>query len=149
LLHFDLERAGFQRTLDENFKPLDVDGLREEIDRAALHRFDGRFDVAVGGHHQNRRPVRERQRFVDDLEAGFPGHAQVGDDHIERLRVHEVERLVGIGRDRDVVVVDQRLLQTFPGMLLVVDDQDARDHGIRKERGPETGSMGKNGTVGR
>ena len=42
--------------------------------------------------------------------------------------VHEVEGLVGVARHGDVVVILQRLLQAFAGVLLVVDDEDAGPH---------------------
>ena len=88
LLHLDLERLGLERALDEHLQPLDVDRLGEKIDRAALHRLDGGLDVAVRGHHHDRGPVRQRERLVDDLEAGFARHAEIGEDDVERLRVH-------------------------------------------------------------
>ncbi len=128
LLHLDLERPGLERTLDEDFKALDVDGLCEKIDGAALHRLDGRIDVAVGGHHEDGWALRERQGLVDHLEAGFAGHPQVGENDIEGLRVEQVERLVSARGDRDVVIFRKRLLKSLAGVFLVVDDEDAGHH---------------------
>jgi len=122
LFHLHLQRLVFQRTLDEQLQPLDVDGLGKEIDGPALHCLDGRFDVAVGRHHDHRRAVRQHESLVDHLQAGFPGHAQVGDDHVEFLHLEKVERLVGAGGHRDVVAIGESLLEAFPRVFLVIDD---------------------------
>jgi hypothetical protein len=135
LLHLDFERARLQCPLDENLEPLDVHRLRQKIHRASLHRLHRRIDAAVGGHHDDGRLVRERQGLVDDLEAAFAGHAEIGDDHVELLRIHQVEALIGARGDRHVVIVLQRLLQPLTGVLLVVDDQNTRHHAAMKPPG--------------
>ena len=129
LLHLHLEGLRLERPRDENLQLLQVHRLGEEIERAALHRLHRRFDAAVRRHHDHHRLARQGEGLVDDLEAGFARHAQVGDDHVVFLRLHEIEGLVGAGRHRDVVVFFQCLLQTLAGVLLVVDDQDAGGHG--------------------
>ncbi len=83
LLDLDFERFGLERALDKNLEALDIDRLGEKIDRAALHRLDCILDVAIGRHHDDRGLVRQREGLVDDLQAGFARHAQVGDDNVE------------------------------------------------------------------
>ena len=129
LLDLDFERLRFQRALHQHFEPLDVDGLRQEIHGAPLHRLDGGIDVAVGGHHEHGRALWKGEGLVDDLEPRLPGHAQIGQDDVEGLGIEEIERFVGARGDCDIVVVGQRLLQTLAGVFLVIDDEHAGDHG--------------------
>ncbi len=67
LLHFDLQGLGLERAPNQNLQFLEVNRLGEEIESAALHRLDGRFNIAVRRHHDDDRPARQRQRLVNDL----------------------------------------------------------------------------------
>jgi hypothetical protein len=66
----------------------------------------------------------------DDLEAGLAGHAQVGEDDVEGLRIEEIEGLIGAGRDGHIITVREGLLESFAGVFLVIDDENGRHHGF-------------------
>jgi hypothetical protein len=131
LLDLDLQCLVLERPLHEDLEPLDVHGLGQKIDRAPLHRLDRRINISIRRHHDDGRPVGHRERLVDHLQSTLAtGHAQVGQDDVEFLRLHQVERLIRIAGHRHVVALLQGLLQAFAGVLLVVYDQYARDHGL-------------------
>jgi hypothetical protein len=137
LLHFHLERFGFQRALDQDFQPLDVHRLGQEIDSAAFHRFDRGVDISIRRHHENGGALRQRERLVDHLETGLSRHAQIGQHDIERLRIQKVERLIGTRGDRHIVTVRQSLLKALTSVFFVVDDQYGRHHArIHTSTGP-------------
>ena len=73
--------------------------------------------------------VRQGERFIDHFQAGFSGHAEIGQHDVKFLCFEKVESFVDATGHRHVVVVFQRLLQTFAGMLLVINDEDTRNHG--------------------
>lgn len=68
------------------------------------------------------------ERFVDDLESGFSGHAQIGQNDVKRSRVEEIKGLVCTGCRRDIVMLREGLLESLTSMFLVINDQNGRHH---------------------
>ena len=99
LFHLNLERLRLQCALDQDFQLLQVHGLCQKIERSAFHCLHRGFNVPVGGHHDDDRPARQGKRLVDDLESRFSRHAQVSDNHIVLLRLHQIERFIRTARD--------------------------------------------------
>ena len=71
---------------------VEVERLRDEVERAGLQRADGRFDAAVRGDHRDRRAGHLALNPLDELEPVAVGQAHVGQAQIERLLA---ERLLG------------------------------------------------------
>ena len=111
----------------ERDRLVDVEGLRQVLEGAALvgrHRIR---QIRVRGHHDDR---ELRARIVDALEELEPrgaGHADVGDQDIGRLAPERIERrLRGLEGPRRHAVVAQRPLEHPADGGVVVDEPDTQ-----------------------
>ena len=77
-----IEAGGLEGAFDHLAEVLQVHGLDQVIEGAALHRLDGGLGGAVGGDEDDR-PLRvEGVDFAEDLQAVAVGQLQVEDDHV-------------------------------------------------------------------
>ena len=58
-------------------------GFFNEAIGAALHRFDGHWDIAMGRNQNNRRAVGFRQA-CDQFKSGHPGHSNIRQNHMRQ-----------------------------------------------------------------
>lgn len=91
---------------EDGFEFLEVERFGEKIVGTTAHGFDGSFDITVGRHHDadRARVGWQGECLVDDAEAGFPCHAQVGENEVEALVVKEADGFVGVACEEDVIV---------------------------------------------
>ncbi len=125
VLHALLERAPREGVLDAHDDAIAVDRLREEVERAALHRLDhvGRLGVPRDDDDGQVAPQLARPR--EQGEAVHAGQAHVEDAQVHRLRLEELQRLLGALCLRDRVPLGlEHHPQRAPDVLLVVDDED-------------------------
>ena len=107
---------------------------RERLDQvvvgADVEPLDAIVDRVAGGEHQDRRAVAGLAHPARDLEPVDARHRDVEHDGVGRVRGERVERLLAVGRERDLVLVEpQRALERPPHGRLVIDHQNARHLG--------------------
>ena len=126
---FLLHLPAAQRPVDQDFQPVDVQRLGDEIVRAALHRLDRRVHRAVGRHHDDDRRMRQREDLLDERHPILAAEPQIGQHEIDRLALEHAQRPADIRGHIDLEAVLQRRAQPFAGVLFVVNDEDGRIHG--------------------
>ena len=138
LLHLLPQRPVLQGLRHEVQEPLRIDGLREIVVGAQLHRLDGALDAPVGREEDHLRLREVSLGGFQDLQSPGPDHTQVGDHQVEPPVLEPSERLLTAGRRHDLVA---RLLEDLGERLadvaLVVDDEDATGHHLSSRRLPD------------
>ena len=124
-----LRRPRFQPAGQQQLDLPEIDRLLQEPIGAAAHRLHRRIHVAVGGHHDADRLLRELERALEDGHAILARHPQVGEHRVGRHILHQPRRLHGVLRDEALILILERRAQPLAGMLLVVDDEDRGLHG--------------------
>ncbi len=118
------------RAVEEEQQVVGVDGLREEVGGAVLHRPHGLLDGAERGHHDDRGLGVGLERRVEHVEAAPRRQLQVGEDDEVALAREPAARLVRVGRLVDAVAARlEGLAQHRAKRLLVLDDQDVGQGG--------------------
>ncbi len=121
-----LEPVHFGGTRDECPHLVEIEGLREVVEGAAFHRFDGvRHRVLRGDHdHDDRRfGLADACQHV---EAAHVGHPDVEDRDIVGAADQPGERFAARARDVDLVPgLRERRRENEPDRFFVVGDQDA------------------------
>ena len=99
--------------------------LADEVVRAGADGLARRGRVAERGEHQHQRAGIPLAEHPQQVEPALLGHAEIGQDGVERARfLHLGERLVGReGRDDVVGLPLQHLRQQAAGLLVVVHQQ--------------------------
>ena len=130
-----LDVGGNRRLLcgapDQVNRLVDVEGLRQVLEGAALISGDGRVEIRMRRHHDDGQAGARSLDFLEQIEAAAPGHANVRHQYVRRVaaqRGEHVVRLVeGFGHHAAPlqrffedpanrgVVVDQPDLQRFCG----------------------------------
>ena len=67
----------FQAALDHHFEVIEIDRLGQVIIGTDFHRFDRRFNGAIGSQHDDQRSLRPGADFAGEFHAVQTGHAQV------------------------------------------------------------------------
>ena len=123
------------RLADGRLEIGEVDRLRQEVERAPVHRRADIRHVAVSRDDHGREPGRLLLQLGEQGEPVHARHVDVGDDHVEIAVFGEKgQRLHAVAReaenDRAVLDLTAKLLphQVFE-IGLVVDDEDFRRHG--------------------
>ena len=95
-----------QRPADEDFQPVEVDRLGDEIVRAALHGLDRGVDRAVGRHHDAHGRAGHLEGAVDEFHAVVGAEAQIGQQQIDAFGFQDADRPgeIGGGVDFEIVV---------------------------------------------
>ena len=110
-------------TAHELDRLVDIKGLGEIFERAALIRGDRRIKVGVGRDDDHRQGRMQRLDFAEELEAAAPRHTDVSHQHIGRLEAQRSERFVGLVEGAgDHAAAAQRLFQ-YPAYRGVVVHQ--------------------------
>src|SRR2546425_296757 len=120
-----------EQALDHQLELVVVEGLRDVVGGAQLHRLDGDLLRAEGGDHDGRRLGRVLAHPAQHVHAAHVLQAQIGDDEVVGLLREPREGL--LAREYGVDLVPARAEQALDGdadRALVVDDQDAASHGV-------------------
>ena len=124
---FAREATIFERLLNFDEELLLRKRFLDVVERAEPHRFDGAFDRAVRGHHDD---FRHRLFFFDrakDLDAVFLAHAKIGEHEIERARRPARAALIAIGGFFDFVSdAAKHHRERRSHVALIVDDENLR-----------------------
>ena len=100
-----LHPAHLERLLDLDLHLLDFERLLHVVERAGLHRLDGRRHRAERGHQDDRGRRVQRLRGLQHLEPGAAAHLQVADDDVEEAFVQLLDGGVAVRRLLDVVAL--------------------------------------------
>src|SRR5205823_4354160 len=84
---FPLERVG-----DGQLDLVDLEGLRQVVVGAELHRLDGRLGGGERGDHEDHRLGRLLLGGAQHRESVHLPHAEVGDDEVERVALPRLDR---------------------------------------------------------
>ena len=134
-LHFRAEFLVFaagialpEGTLDEDFQPVDIHWLRDEVIRTPLHRLDSRIHRSIGSHHDTNRRVRLLNNAFDKRHAVLLTETQVCEDDIHRHTFQGLKRPVGVGCKIDVEISLQRVTKAVTGIFFVINNQQRCGH---------------------
>ncbi len=106
---------------------VDVERLRQVLERAALVRGHRAVQVGVRRDHDHRDIGIGPREPLHELEAAHIGHSNVGHEHVGPIALERGEELpAGIERARNHVRLLQRLLEHPAHRLVVVDDPNAQ-----------------------
>ena len=119
---------------------VDVEGLRQVLEGAALVGRDRALEVGMRRHHDHRQARPLAADFLEQVEPAAPGHADVGDQHVRLLARERREHGVGILEGRGLhAALLERALQHPADRGVVVDEPDVkcfrRVHGCRTAGG--------------
>jgi hypothetical protein len=127
--HRARELSLLDRALDLHEQLFFGEGLLDVVVRADAHGLDGTLDRAVRRHDQHLGHGRRLLHVAQDVEAVLAGHAEVGEDEIERVAVDALTGLVTVGSLGHLVArTSQHERERGAHVPLVVDDEDLR-HG--------------------
>ncbi len=120
-----LDLARMERTHEDRLQLLEVERLGDVIVRAALHRLHGDLLGAVGGHENRHGRTRNRLRLAQHVEPFRAAHQpQVGQQHVDRLRLEHVHRRGNVGREIDVELALEIAAQAVARVLFVLDHEE-------------------------
>ena len=97
VLHLVLEMAELDRLLDLELHLLDFERLLHEVERADLHRLDGRVDRAERRHQDHRRARLNRSRRAQHVHAVGAAHPKVGQHDVELAVLQPLDRDRAVG----------------------------------------------------
>ncbi len=138
---------------DQFERLINVERLGQVFERAALEGRNGAFQVRVGGHDDHRHRRMTRLHFLQQLQAGLAGHADIGHQHLRRFATafQAADRLAGRSEalERDAFP-RQRFLQ-HPAYRAVVVNNPYRFHVLLPlvSRCPATSSKTQADSTGR
>ena len=119
-----------QRVPHRDQQAVGVERLLQEIERAALGRFDRGGDGAVARDHHHLRLGIEVPEPAERLQPIEARHLHVEKDQVgPELGVHGDRLAARGGHPHHQILVLQHLLQGLPDPRLVIDDQDPMAHG--------------------
>ena len=112
-----------RRAADKRQRVVDVERLRQILERAALKRGDRTVQVRVRGHDDHRHLRIALLHLVQEHEAGLAGHSDIGNEH---LRLTDGERLQHLVRRRESLerntLARQRFFEHPANRAVIVDD---------------------------
>src|ERR1051325_7274744 len=96
-----------ERSLDGQAQLIQLEWLLQVVERALLHRLDGRLDRAKTGDHDRHRGRVERARLLHNLHPvrAVLVEVQVGDDEVGRGGLERLERSGAVGEADDLVAL--------------------------------------------
>ena len=120
--------------LDQAQDLLQLDGaerLRDVVERSALHRLHGGGDGREAGNHHRENAGPPSSDLGEELEPALPGHFEVGEQHIDALRLEDLKGAPdGRGGEGGVPLIGQEGGQFFPEQGIVVGHEDAHHWGM-------------------
>ena len=125
----DIDRDGglLRGAADQVHGLVDVEGLGQVLEGAALIGRDGGIEVGVRRHDDHRQAGARHLDFLEQIEAAAAGHADVGHQHVGSVgaqrRNHVVGLVEGLG---DHAAALQRLFQNPANGCIVVDQPDLK-----------------------
>ena len=121
-----VQRPLLDRALEDLQQVLLVDGLREVVERAELHRAHGEIDVAHPGDDDDGRVVPLRAHGAQDVHAAHVRHVHVEQDGLERPAPEQPLDLARVVRDDGLVQprLDEEDHEVIGDGDVVVDDED-------------------------
>ena len=126
-----------RRARDELDRFVDVERLRQILERAALVGGHGAVEIRVRRDHDDGNVGIRAREPLHELEAAHVGHADVGDQHVGPAVLERVEEfLAGLEGAREHVGLLQRLLEHPPHGLVVVDDPNGQSGRCHQRRPP-------------
>ena len=114
-----------------------LEGLGEEVGGAVLHRPHRLLDGAEGGEQDHVDVGSDRLGLAQQLEAGEPGHLEVGEHQVHPARLQPLERGEAVGgQHHRVALAGQRALEALAHRGVVVGHQQGRERhgGLRHAR---------------
>ena len=131
-LHLAHRLQAFDDLVEENLQPLDIDGLRQVVVGAFLHRLDGGVDGALRGQEQRRDVGADLRQRAQQREPVHTRHHQVGDDDGGPEGGDLLERFLAVARRvGDEAPALDKLLEAHARRRVVFDDQDALGSDVR------------------
>ena len=120
-----------QRRGDQLAQRAEVDGLRDEVERAELERPHRRLDVAVRGDHGHRHAGAVRLDPLDEVEPVAVGQPHVGEDEAVALPAEQADGAGVVGRRvHRELHPPERDAQQLADVGFVVDDEGAGVMGV-------------------
>ena len=115
-----------ERLLDLHFHLFDLEGLLHVVERADLHRLDGRMHRSESGHQDDGGRRVQRLGRAQHIETVAAAHLQVAEHDVEVPFVKAFDRLVAVGSFLDLVVGgSQRPGEPASKGIVVVGDENA------------------------
>ena len=100
-----------------------LEGLRDVVEGAPLHRGDGALDRRERGNHQHRQLVVYLLQLVERGHAVHARHHDIDDGGVERDGSGELQSFGGVGGEANrVALARQQRFEDLAHDLLVVDD---------------------------
>ena len=124
VLQIVLHALDVERLLDLDFHLLDLERLLHVVERADLHRFDGRVHRSKCRHQDHGGRRMHGAGGTEDVHAVAAAHLQVAQDHVEMAIVQALDGGVDVRCFFDVVAgFGQAALQTAPERVVIVRNQ--------------------------
>jgi len=118
----------FQSVRDGDPEFLQGVWFEEEVVCTALHRFHGRFHLAIGRHHYNgKRGVIDLERF-QDLQPVSVGQFHIEQYEVGRSFLEQLQALGGALRIHYLVLIAERFAERPADRLFVVNYQNGLRH---------------------
>ena len=122
-----LQPALLERRVQHTRKLADLEGLDEEVDRAALDGLHGVGHVAESRDHDRAQSRIQRERFVEDLHAVAIRQSQIDDECVVGEAPQPVERVGAAARLRHgEAVAFERVGHQLQRVEFIFDDEDGR-----------------------
>ena len=114
-----------ERVADHQLDLVVLGVLDQVLERPHVHRVDRRLLRGIRGHDDDRQRWIVLLETVEQLDAVYPRHLDVGDDDIEVLAAGFLQRVSSVVHGRDLVaLLAEHDAQELGHALFVVDDQD-------------------------
>ena len=118
---FTPQGIGLGRPPNDGFERFRSHRLRQKIERAELHRVDGRFDRSLAGEQDDFRLVVFRLDLPEKFNARHTGHGKIKDGYVVRPLTQQWQRELGArGPLRTVTKVAKVFDKSIPQLVVVV-----------------------------
>ena len=122
-----LEVAFLEDRLQHPFEAAEVDRLLDVVGRAELDCLDRVLHGRVRAHEHELDVRVAVLQVAQQLEPAHPGHADVGQDHVNRLLVERRQRRIRAVRDFHLeALLGEKDLEDLPDVRIVLHDEDLR-----------------------
>ena len=122
-----LEVALLEDGLQHPFEAAEVDRLLDVVGRAELDRLDRVLHGRVPAHEHELDVRVAVLQVAQQLEPAHPGHADVGQDHVNGLLVERRQRRIRAVRDLHLeALLGEKDLEDLPDVRIVLHDEDLR-----------------------